>query len=102
MEEKSKPWEDKAWHHCVHERLGEMLFYFFVRVSPRNPSDVKTKLTSFVAEKQIGSIRVFPIFGSYDFLIRVWLHPSVATHFSSWLDGLLSNCYVHVVTGDDQ
>src|SRR5437870_2746032 len=92
--EEKRVWDDKAWHHRVHERLGEILFYYFVRVSPRIPSEAKAKLRYLIAEKQLGSIRVFPIFGSYDLLMRAWLHPSVATHFASWLDSTLSNCQV--------
>ncbi len=40
--------------------------------------------------KGLGSVRVFPIFGSYDFIIRAWLHPSITTEFRTWLDAALS------------
>jgi hypothetical protein len=25
-------WENKVWHHLVHERLGEVLFYYLVAI----------------------------------------------------------------------
>ncbi len=27
-------WDNKSWHYRVHQRLGETLYYFLVRVRP--------------------------------------------------------------------
>jgi len=82
-------WEDKFWHYRVHERLGETLFYFLARVHPLDSKEVVKRLEGLFAERQLGSVRVFPIFGLYDFLIRAWLHPSIANQFRGWLGSSL-------------
>ncbi len=60
--------------------------YYFVRVRPFEPTLAKADLTAIIRERQLGSIRVFPIFGPYDLLIRTWSYPTVATRVSDYLD----------------
>src|SRR5215216_4939869 len=81
--------EDKFWHHSIHERLGETLFYFLARVRPLDHEEISAHLKKFLQDKRLGSIRVFPIFGSFDLLIRAWLHPSVVNTFRKGLDSIL-------------
>jgi hypothetical protein len=79
-------WENKVWHHLVHKKLGEVLFYYLVRVRPFNLKSTIANLEQLFKEKRLGSIRVFLIFGPYDLLIRAWLHPSIEPEFREWLE----------------
>ena len=83
-------WDNKFWHHEVHLRLGEALYYYLVRVRPFDSDDVRDRLKKLLSEQQLGSVRVFPIFGTYDLIIRAWLHPNVATRFRAELDAILA------------
>lgn len=85
-------WGNKVWHYHVHQRLGEVLFYYLARVRPFNIEEIKSRIHSLLIEKRLGSVRVFPIFGPYDLLIRAWLHPSIETEFRTWIDRALVNC----------
>src|ERR1700730_183963 len=80
-------WSTHAWHHSVHELLGETLHYYLVRVRPFDARDVSKRLGQLVQQQKIGSIRVFKLFGPYDLLVRTWLHPTVAAHFHESLAG---------------
>ena len=84
-------WDNKSWHYKVHQRLGETLYYFLVRARPLDPEDAAAQLQKMFTEKRLGSVRVFPIFGSYDFMIRAWIHPSIYKQFKDWLDNTLNN-----------
>jgi len=84
-------WEGKGWHYLVHMRLGEVLFYYLVRIRPFDLNETAKRMRELLAEKRLGSVRVFPIFGPYDLLIRAWLHPSVETEFREWLEHRVEN-----------
>lgn len=89
-------WGRKFWHHRVHERLGETLYYFLVRVRPLDLQELTIRLRALIGDKQLGGISVYPIFGAYDLLVRVWLHPSIAAQFRGWLsDSLRYNHSIH-------
>jgi len=79
-------WDDKFWHHLVHQRLGETLFYYLVRIRPSNLSEIEACLKRIMEDDKLGSVRVFPIFGTYDIIIRAWLYPSVADRFRNDLE----------------
>jgi hypothetical protein len=81
-------WQGKFWHYKVHERLGESLYYYFVQVRPFNETAIKNDLNQILSNRRVGSFRVFGVFGAYDLLIRIWLHPTVATRFADWLEEL--------------
>jgi hypothetical protein len=87
-------WEGKGWHYSVHMRLGEVLFYYLVRIRPFDLSGTAKTIDELLAEKRLGSVRVFPIFGPYDLLIRAWLHPSVETEFRESLEQRVENCRI--------
>jgi hypothetical protein len=78
-------WRYRAWHDEVHRLLGESLFYFLARVRPFDSDDVKQRLDTLLSREQPGSVRAFAVFGSYDLLIRAWLHPNVSAQFQDWL-----------------
>lgn len=65
---------DYFWHRQVHQRLGEKLHYYIVRARPLDSHEIVRNLKATVS-RLFGSIHVFPIYGSYDVLIRIWLHP---------------------------
>ena len=77
---------DKVWNHRVHEKLGETLFYYFVRVRPFERERSQTDLKQIIDDNKLGSVRIFPIFGPYDLLIRTWLYPTTANRFADFLD----------------
>jgi hypothetical protein len=83
-------WDNKSWHYKVHQRLGETLYYFLIRVRPLDMEEATQQLQNMLKEKHLGSVRVFPIFGSYDFMIRAWLPSSLTTEFRTWVDSALS------------
>jgi hypothetical protein len=82
-------WDDKFWHCRVHQRLGETLTYYIVRVRPLNSEEVVRRLQDLLVKRRLGSVRVFPVFGAYDFIIRAWLHSGVFTDFSMELNSIL-------------
>ena len=55
---------DNGWHHNVHQQLGEQLHYYFVRVRPFVHTEVLEILKKLIADKQVGSVRVFKLFWS--------------------------------------
>jgi len=83
-------WRGRVWHDEVHRLLGENLFYFLARVRPFDSDDVKQRLDTLLAAEQPGSVRAFAVFGSYDLLIRAWLHPNVSAQFQASLKSRLS------------
>jgi hypothetical protein len=85
-------WDNKAWHYLLHERFGEVLFYYLVRIRPFNREKAKEQLEHLLKERHLGSVRIFPIFGPYDLLIRAWLHPSIETQFRTWVQDTLQHC----------
>jgi hypothetical protein len=88
-------WDNKAWHYRVHQRLGESLYYFLVRNRPVDIEEAVADLKKMFKRKLLGSVRVFPLFGTYDFMIRAWLHPSIHTQFQTWVDEALSALGTH-------
>lgn len=85
-------WENKFWHHKVHARLGETLYYYLVRVRPFDPEIILERMGRVMVKLRLGSVRVFPIFGQWDILIRAWLHPTVVQSFQSELNSELKDC----------
>jgi hypothetical protein len=79
-------WENKFWHHKVHERLGETLYYYLVRVRPFDESQINERMGKLLSTLRLGSVRVFPIFGQWDILIRAWLHPTAVNSFQTELN----------------
>jgi hypothetical protein len=88
-------WDNKAWHYRVHQRLGETLYYFLVRNRPVDIEEAVADLKKMFKRNLLGSVRVFPLFGTYDFMIRAWLHPSIHTQFQTWVDEALSALGTH-------
>jgi hypothetical protein len=72
---------DDFWHRQVHQRLGEKLHFYIVRARPLDTPEIINSLKTLIATGFFGSIHVFPIFGSYDVLIRIWLHPTNEDRF---------------------
>jgi len=85
-------WDGKAWDHSVHERLGETLVFYLVRVRPYNEAEVVRAFVRIVEELGLGSVRVYGILGNMDLLIRAWLPASLATRFAEKLPKELHNC----------
>jgi hypothetical protein len=83
--ERGSFWRQKAWHHKVHQHLGETLHYYLARVRPYDAPKAKKAIEEMAKLHKLGSIRVFELFGPYDLLIRVWAHPAQAEHLRDWL-----------------
>ena len=79
-------WEDKdRWHSNVHHHLGENLLYYLVNVKTPDYVEIKKEFDTFLGKHQLGSIRVFSIFGMYDLIIRAWLHPIIINRFREYI-----------------
>lgn len=78
-----------GWNERVHAHLGEILFYFFVKLSPLDSRRVRQDLEKLVARKALGAVRAYEIFGAYDLIVRAWLHPNLVSPFRSMLQGAL-------------
>jgi hypothetical protein len=79
-------WEHTyRWHHRVHEQLGERLNYYLIRLARFDLERTKKEFDEFLDTMQLGSIRVFPVFGRYDLLVRAWLYPTIEATFRNWL-----------------
>jgi len=83
------------WHRQVHQRLGEKLHFYIVRARPLDSLEIVRNLKVSVA-RSFGSIHLFPIYGTYDVLIRVWLHPTNEDRFREELS------HAMVQAGDDR
>ena len=82
-----------GWHEAVHRRLGEVLYYFFVKVNLNNPNRIKAQFDRLIADKKLSSVRIFEVFGTYDLIIRAWVHSSKAQEFRKWIqDALGEEC----------
>src|SRR5579863_154332 len=77
--------QDKMWHHRVHEHLGERLFYYLVRVQSFEVEHISKRVADMLTEQQMGSVRVFPLFGMYDFIVRAWLPLALERSFCEHL-----------------
>src|ERR1051326_6084358 len=82
-------WGDKVWNHQVHKQLGESLYYYLVDVRPFEPPKAVASLRHVIAERELGSTRIFTVFGAYDLMVRAWIHPSIAGALPGWLDTAL-------------
>ena len=78
-------WEHSSLHYKVHERLGEVLYYYLVRVRPLGLEHVVESLNELSQRLRLGIMHVYPIFGQWDLVLRIWLHPSIVKHFHSEL-----------------
>ena len=88
-------WVGKFWSHVVHsKRLTERLHYFFLRVRPFDAKKIERSIARLVGEKQLGSIRCYAVFGRYDLIVGVWLHPALAPSFKEWMDSCLVDCRI--------
>ena len=82
-------WTNRFWSHLVHhDRLTERLHYYFLRIRPFNPNQLKKGIELLIKEQGLGGIRCYSVFGRYDLVVRAWLHPSLAANFYKWLEGL--------------
>jgi hypothetical protein len=77
--------ENTAWSYRVHERLGEELHYYVVNVRPYVRKKIVSEFEHIIEQHKLGSVRVFPIFGRHDLIVRAWLHPNVAHNFHQWV-----------------
>lgn len=78
-----------GWHERVHRHLGEVLCYFFVKVSPLDTPRIKDGLDKMFLARGLGSVRVFEVYGAYDLIVRAWLHRTLVKDFDLWLTGSL-------------
>jgi len=88
--------EGDFWHRKVHQRLGEKLHFYLVRARPLDSAAIVRNLEAMTATGLFGSIHVFPLFGAYDVLIRIWLHPTNDEKFRAELSKAM------VQAGDDR
>jgi hypothetical protein len=78
------PWANLEWHYEVHERFGEELVYYLLRVRPFH-NEIRSQLRTLLERKNLESVRIFEIFGRNDLLVRAWLHPVAKRDFPDWL-----------------
>ena len=78
-----------GWHERVHARLGENLYYFFIKLTPLDINRVQRELSKLIDRRAYGSVRAFAIFGAYDLIVRVWMNPTIVGKFRSELQGVL-------------
>ena len=88
MHERWNP-HQMGWHERVHLRLGENLYYFFLKLSPFDTKRTRKELERLIKDHQLGSVRAFEIFGAYDLIVRAWLHPNIVSQFRAWLTGAM-------------
>jgi hypothetical protein len=81
-----KYWNDKAWDFSVHERLGETLVCYLVRIRPYDEQSVIEAFNKILSELGVASVRAFGIFGNYDLFIRAWLPASLPHRFEEALE----------------
>lgn len=79
-------WDNLAWSREVREYLGESLHFFFLAVRPLGLRNIERQIRSLAQAKGIGGLTCYPIFGRFDLLIRVWLHPALGSSFTQLLD----------------
>lgn len=84
-------WSNYEWHHLVHERLGEELRYYLVRVRPFDTNEIATNFQLLLRTRELEGVRAFLIFGPNDLLVRAWLHGKVAPTFPDWLTDSMVN-----------
>lgn len=82
-------WANLEWHYEVHERFGEELVYYLLRVRPFH-KEIKNQLKALLERKNLESVRIFEIFGRNDLLVRAWLHPVAKRDFPDWLKEALT------------
>ncbi len=92
-------WENIELHHAIHERLGETLYYYLVRVRPLDPDQWVKQLEEKARRLRIGMMRIYPVFGPWDALIRIWLHPKTSKAFQAMVAECTSGSHPFVVSG---
>lgn len=83
-------WANLEWHYEVHERFGEELVYYLLRVRPFH-NEIKSQLRTLLERENLESVRIFEIFGRNDLLVRAWLHPVAKRDFPDWLREALAS-----------
>jgi hypothetical protein len=91
-------WANSSLHYKAHERLGEALFYYLVRVRPLELEQVVERLNELSKKLKLGIMHVYPIFGQWDMVLRVWLHPSVVKAVESELHISLPGHHIFAVS----
>ena len=71
--------------------MGETLFYYLVRVRPFDLDQIVDRMVSILEDLRLRSVRVFPVFGQWDILIRAWLHPTLINSFQTQLNSKLAD-----------
>ncbi len=92
-------WENKELHHAVHERFGETLYYYLVRVRPLQTDKWIDDLAIWASQLRIGMLRIYPVFGPWAGLIRVWLHPKSSKAFQAAVAECTASSHPFVVSG---
>ena len=93
--------ESCGWNYAVHRHLGEILAYYFVKVDLYDRTRIKMKLEKMLSDHNLGSVRVFEIFGNYDLIIRAWIYPSIEQKFREWLQEALPYRLIHIFQSTD-
>lgn len=83
-------WKDH-WHSEVHNHFGEVLFYYLVKVNTVDYELIVNKFNHLLSSNQWGSIRVFPIFGRHDLIIRAWISPVLENRFRKSIKEIFEN-----------
>jgi len=82
-------WANRAWHHHVHQHFHEKLGYYLVRVRPFLREPALAALEKMVTEDELGTIRAFNLFGTYDLLLWAWLPNDYQHNFEKRLAAFL-------------
>jgi hypothetical protein len=81
------------WHHVLHERIGEHLFFWRLSFAQYARDSVRAGLVHAFAACEIKSVVVYEMFGVHDVLVRVWLPTGVSPE--AFQDRLLSELLPH-------
>jgi hypothetical protein len=87
-------WDHRRWHHRVHKRLNEHLYYYLASVRPFEQAEVRRSIKALVHDHHLGSVRAFQLVGPYDLLVRAWLHPTLAHDFRDVLQNTIKGCVI--------
>ena len=80
------------WHPEVHAHFKEALYYFFLSIKPENFKWLD-QLTGLLSQHGVARFCAYPIFGTYDILLRLWLPPHLLQKFLQDIDEHVSNLH---------
>jgi hypothetical protein len=83
-------WAKRAWHHQVHQHFHEKLSYYLVRLRPFLRGAAVAALEKLVSEDELGTVRAFNLFGTYDLLIWAWLPNDYQHNFEQRLTAVFT------------